>query len=119
MSAAADRLVCEFAGARLRLATLDKGYVLRAPGSLGDKPMTASYFTQQMGGVLRKAGTAVELVELERWVRHLHEDAELAVSPGVPCDESLKGAGRQTNRLSQSEAVRDQSCSASGVSTRL
>lgn len=88
VSAAADLIVCEFGGPRLRLATIDKGYVLRAPGSLGDKPLTASYFTQQMGEVLRKAG-AVRTGSPQ--FLFLARGAELRV-PGVPCDESPKGA---------------------------
>ena len=56
VGALADRVVCEFLGPRLTLATLAKSHVLRAPGSLGDKPMSASWFTVQVGQVLRDAG---------------------------------------------------------------
>ena len=89
VSAAADLIVCEFGGPRLRLATIDKGYVLRAPGSLGDKPLTASYFTQQMGEVLRKAGT----VWPDGSSYFCNGRVELScLPPGVSCDESPKGA---------------------------
>ena len=56
MGALADRIVCELSGPRLTLATLAKSHVLRAPGSLGDKPMSPSWFTVQIGQVLRDAG---------------------------------------------------------------
>ena len=56
VGALADRIVCELSGPRLTLTTLAKSHVLRAPGSLGDKPMSPSWFTVQIGQVLRDAG---------------------------------------------------------------
>ena len=56
VSAAADRVVCELSGPRLHLETLAKCHIMRAPASLGDKPMASSWFTTQVGQVLRDAG---------------------------------------------------------------
>ena len=56
IGALADRVVCELSGPRLTLATLAKSHVLRAPGSLGDKSRSSSWFTIQTGQVLRDAG---------------------------------------------------------------
>ena len=74
VSAAADRVMCELSGPRLHLDTLANSYIMRAPASLGDKPIASSWFTTQVGQVLRDAGelwlVSTPLHACKAWTKH-------------------------------------------------